>query len=174
MILITIYAVAGVLLLVFLIRRFVRHRPTFEEYREERDRHAEAAMAAIRHANAALDAEEALRPVMAGLREFLELHPDHFPCRLERKDDVLAVHIGSAPPRRLEVAWIVRTAHLSPQRHGRDVQGGGHWEVREGGARRSFTELAGLMRVLTPQLAPASASEIPPLFENVPPHGRGM
>ena len=46
-----VYAVAGVLVLVFLIRRFVRHRQTLEQYRDERERHAESVLASIRHEN---------------------------------------------------------------------------------------------------------------------------
>ena len=62
-----VYAVAGVLVLVFLIRRFVRHRQTLEQYRDERERHAESVLASIRHENECLEPSEALQPVLAGL-----------------------------------------------------------------------------------------------------------
>lgn len=143
-----VYAVAGVLALVFLIRRFVRHRQTLEQYRDERERHAESVLASIRHENECLEPSEALQPVLAGLRELEELNPGLLACRVTQEEDRARVCVASSPPRVLELAWRVREARLSPLEGNRLLQGGGHWEVTEGQHSWSFTELADLMRFL--------------------------
>lgn len=140
-----VYAVAGVLVLVFLIRRFVRHRQTLEQYRSERARHAESVLASLRQANESLEPDEALQPVLAGLRELAELHAGLLACHVDREETTARVHVASSPPRVLELAWRVREARLSPLENGKVLQGGGHWEVTEGQDTWSFTELADLM-----------------------------
>lgn len=169
MFLITVCAAGGTLLLVFLVRRFVRHRQTLAEYREESERHVEAMRASIKQINDTLAPGEALHPVLAGLRELQELEPALFRCRLEEMDEGTArMHVESAPPRVVDIAWRVRTSHLSPGQQGRAVQGQGRWELREGEEVLSFTELGELMRalkkILTPHAdpLPSDASEALP------------
>lgn len=158
-----IYTLAGVFVLVFLIRRFVRHRQTLEQYRDERARHAESVLASLRQANESLEPEEALQPVLAGLRELTDLHPDLVACQVSREGNTALVRVASSPPRVFELAWRVRVARLSSLENGKIVQGGGHWEVTEGQETWSFTELADVMdfweRVLRADSAEAPDAE---------------
>lgn len=155
-----VYAVAGVLVLVFLIRRFVRHRQTLEQYRDERELHAESVLASIRHENECLEPSEALQPVLAGLRELEELNPELLACRVTQEEDTARMHVASSPPRVLELAWRVREARLSSLEGGRILQGGGHWEVTEGQHVWSFAELADLMRFLENVLREAAVTPL--------------
>lgn len=152
-----LYALAGVFVLVFLIRRFVRHRQTFDQYRSERARHAEGVLASLRQANESLAPDEALQPVLAGLHELAELYPELPACHVTREQDTAWVHVASSSPRVLELAWRVRAARLSPLENGKVLQGGGHWEVTEGQEKWVFTELADLMCFLERVLRADSA-----------------
>ncbi len=175
MFLITVCVAGGSLLLVFLIRRFVQHRQTLVEYRAESERHVEAVRASIRQTNDTLAPGEALHPVLAGLRELQDFEPELLRCRLEEMEEgTVRMHVESIPPRLVEIAWCVRTSHLSSGQQGRTVQGQGRWEVREGEEVLFFTELGELMRtlkkILTPQadpLPPDESEDLPFSIESV-------
>lgn len=155
-----LYILGGALLLVFLVRRFTRHKETLDEYKEEQNKHIESVQASIRHDIESFEPHEALQPVSAGLRELAELHSDLLPFDLEKStQDKLCLTTHSHPPRLIEILWIIRTAHLASHTSHKDnfLKGRGHWEVHEGEKVCTFYDLATLMKGLEETLHPGAA-----------------
>jgi len=147
-----------ILILTGFLRRAISHRRTakkdkhFESYLRRHEREAELQLLSMKKEAARFDAGEALAPVEAGLDEILELHGDAVDLALRRDGDTLILEqatpprTGVAPPPRIEVIWVRRSATLTHKGKNRSIFGNGHWELTLGDdMQEPFMELAPLM-----------------------------
>ncbi|MEG2139283.1 MAG: hypothetical protein RRY20_00660, partial [Bilophila sp.] len=114
----------AVVVLLFLAARFVRSRDSLQAYQGKRLQHNEDVLATIHEDGKTLSPEEAMRPVVAGVRELA------FPaCVLHDNGASLRIE---TPTCQLAVVWILRTSHLTSATV--SGKGGtvrqGHWELR--------------------------------------------
>ncbi len=144
-----LFGIAGTAALVlFLARRFVRHRTTFGEFKERRDGHCAATLAALRSEAAGMNADEAMAPVIAGVRELLHIsgRSDDPKMRVEKTADgprlmLYASEAETAPC--AEIAWVLRSVRV---RKGTGEMRRGYWELhRPGRVVQRYGDLAGLM-----------------------------
>jgi len=141
--------IAGIAaLMLFLARRFVRHRTTFGEFRARRDGRCEETLAALRWEATRMNADEAMAPVIAGVREMLctSGRPEDPNMRVERTADgprlTLCVPKDGITPC-IEIGWVVQSVHI---RTGTREMRRGYWEVhRQGLPVRRHEDLAELM-----------------------------
>lgn len=153
--LLIIFALGGVIFLFFLMRYFTRHHKTLDEYRHEQLLHTEAVHESIRHFNDSLEPSEAIRPILAGLRELQQFNHKLLPFNLEElPDGVARICTQSHPPRILEISWHKKMMHLSSMN--RNLEGHGHWHVTESDSSRDFYDLNELMHALETTLHPGA------------------
>lgn len=146
------WSLGPVMLLLFLVQRFMRHRETFAEFKEERDKRHEATLTALRQEAGRMDAAEAMAPVIAGVLELIR-------SAGQTKEDRVRVEAAPDGPRlivrvpdaEVEVRWAAHVVRMRTDR-GREVRHG-RWEVRQNNRLTGcHEELAQLMRGLEAML----------------------
>lgn len=122
-----IMPIGVVVVLLFLAKRFVRSRDSLQSYQTKRMRHNEGLLASIHDDVKMFSSEEAMQPVVAGVRELVALNDLHG-CVLDDRGSSLHVE---TPTLQFDVSWVLRTTQLASAKLA--GQGGrirrGHWEV---------------------------------------------
>ena len=144
----------AVLVLLFLARRFLRHRESLTEYRERKQREHEVRLRQIHQANAGLGLDDALGPVAAGLRELADEHGVTLELALDSGELVVwRPPLGTREAPSLRVVWLVRAVRVPSTLRPHEPLLGGHWELRlPGQPAQPFTDLESLMHRMTEAL----------------------
>lgn len=146
------WSLGPVVLLLFLARRFMRHRRTFAEFKEERDKRHEAALTALHQEAGRMDAAEAMAPVIAGVSEMIRSagQTEEDSVRVETAPDGPRLLVRG-PDAEVEVRWVAHVVRMRTGR-GREVRHG-RWEMRQNNRLVGCHEdLALLMRALEARL----------------------
>lgn len=144
----------AVLVLLFVARRFLRHRESLTEYRERKQREHEAQVRQIHQANAGLDLGDALGPVAAGLREMAAERGVPLELALDGRELVVwRPSLGTRETPALRVVWLVRAVRVPSTLYSHEPRLGGHWELHlPDQPAQPFTDLEPLMHRMAEEL----------------------
>lgn len=148
-----LFPLGAIIFLLFLVRRFVKPRDSLQAYQEKRLLHNNEKLNALHEEGKSLPPDEAMRPVVAAVREIVELNALEG-VRLEETGNALRI---VTPFHQLEIIWALRIAQLraSSGPHDETVLRKGAWELRvDGKEPERFEELLDLMTEIQGYLLP--------------------